>query len=177
MGEERRIWKGWLCGRVEARALIFHFRVVIFGEHTHRHTHTHTHTHTHAHSCFPYGHLAQLEFFAHLFYWLPPDENRSDCYSWPAVQVCAQANASFDEPITTGAMLSLFQCDGYAFGPCSENPGCYGGTTRLMRPGALLAVPPVDAPALNATLATEPARRILAALSTYGAYVVDDTYW
>lgn len=46
-----------------------------------------------------------------------------------------------------------------------------------MRPGALLAVPPADAPALNASLTTEPARRLLSALSTFGAYVVDDTAW
>ena len=96
----------------------------------------------------------QLEFYAHLFYFRPPTGNRSDCYSWPAVQ-----------------------CDGYAFAPCSQDPGCYGGTTHGMRPGALLAIPQAAAQSLNATLSTEPARRILGALSTFGAYVVDDTYW
>jgi len=102
----------------------------------------------------PIAHALQIEFFAHLFYYLPPDGNRSDCYSWPANT-----------------------CDGYAFKPCSEDPGCYGGVVHAMRPGALLAVPPADAPYVQTQLITAPGARLLAALSTYGAYVVDDTYW
>lgn len=46
-----------------------------------------------------------------------------------------------------------------------------------MRPGALLAIGSADAVALNASLATEPARALLGALATYGGYLVDDTYW
>jgi hypothetical protein len=38
-------------------------------------------------------------------------------------------------------------------------------------------VPPTDVERVNATLQTEPARRLLAALSTYGGYLVDDTAW
>ena len=102
----------------------------------------------------PIRHTLQLEFYAHLFYYLPPDGNRSACYSWPATQ-----------------------CDGYAFSPCDKNPGCYGGANPLMRPGALLGVPSSNVQALNASLATTPARRLLGALATFGAYIVDDTYW
>ena len=100
----------------------------------------------------PISHALQVEFFAHLFYWAPPDGNRSDCFSWPANT-----------------------CDGYALEPCSANPGCYGGRTRLMRLGALLAVPPPAAAALR--LRTAPAQRLLGAFTRYGAYVVDDTFW
>ena len=100
----------------------------------------------------PISHALQIEFFAHLFYYLPPDGNRSECYSWPGTQ-----------------------CDGYAFSSCQKDPGCYGGSTRLMRPGALLAVPPLAA--TNLKLTTTPAKRLLAAFTVYGAYVVDDTYW
>lgn len=102
----------------------------------------------------PIAHSLQLEFYAHLFYYLPPNGNHSECFSWPANT-----------------------CDGYAFAPCAQNPGCYGGVVPAMRPGALLAVPAAGVPALNASLATAPAKRLLAALATYGAYVVDDTYW
>lgn len=102
----------------------------------------------------PIHHVLQLEFFAHLFYYLPPDGNKSECFSWPAVQ-----------------------CDGYCFAPCTENAGCYGGTLPAMRPGALLAVPSDAAPAVAAALTTQPAHRLLAALVTYGALAVDDTYW
>lgn len=66
---------------------------------------------------------------------------------------------------------------GYCFSPCAKNPGCYGGTVEAMRPGALLAVPSSAAAAVAATLVTAPAHRLLAALTTYGALTVDDTYW
>jgi len=102
----------------------------------------------------PVRHALQLEFFAHFFYYRPADGNRSECYSWPATQ-----------------------CDGYCFAPCAQDPGCYGGTVPWMRPGALLAVPAAVAPALNASLRTEPARLLLDALQSFGAYVIDDTYW
>lgn len=102
----------------------------------------------------PISHVIQLEFYAHLFYYLPPTGNVSQCYRWPAVQ-----------------------CDGYCFSPCSSNPGCYGGNNPLMVPGALLAIPPGDVAAVNASLMTVPAKRLLQALSTFGGLVVDDTYW
>ena len=102
----------------------------------------------------PIRHALQLEFYAHLFYYLPPDGSRAECFSWPATQ-----------------------CDGYCFSPCDKNPGCYGGTNPLLRPGALLGVPREDVPAVNASLATPPARRLLEALSTFGGYIVDDTFW
>ena len=102
----------------------------------------------------PITHALQLEFYAHLFYYLPRDGASSECYSWPATQ-----------------------CDGYCFSPCAKNPGCYGGTVEAMRPGALLAVPSSAAAAVAATLVTAPAHRLLAALTTYGALTVDDTYW
>ncbi len=38
-------------------------------------------------------------------------------------------------------------------------------------------MPPAAVASLNASLATEPARRLLAALAHYGGYIVDDTYW
>jgi len=46
-----------------------------------------------------------------------------------------------------------------------------------MKPGALLAIPLADAPSVNASLTTLPARRLLYTLSHFGAYIVDDTYW
>jgi len=102
----------------------------------------------------PIRHALKLELFANMFYFRPPDGNRSDCYTWPAIA-----------------------CDGYAFSCATQPLGCYNGTNPLVRPGALLAVPPAQAPALSAKLATAPARALLAALSTYGGYLVDDTYW
>ena len=102
----------------------------------------------------PIAHALKIEFFAHLFYYRPLDGNRSQCYRWPA-------NA----------------CDGYMDACASQPQGCYNGTDPLFTPGALLAVPAAAAAVLNATLATEPARRLLHALSQYGGYIVDDTYW
>ena len=102
----------------------------------------------------PIPHAIQLEFYAHLFYYLPPSGNHSQCYTWPATQ-----------------------CDGYCFSNCTENPGCYGGSNPHLLPGALLAVPASEVAAVNASLSTAPARRLLQVLATFGGYVVDDTYW
>jgi len=102
----------------------------------------------------PVRHVLQLEFFAHFFFYRPEDGNQSACYTWPATQ-----------------------CDSYAFACATDPAHCYGGALPYMAPGALLAVPPADAPALRAALRTEPARLLLDALSTYGAYVIDDSHW
>lgn len=102
----------------------------------------------------PIAHALKLEFYAHQYYYRPPSGNRSQCFHWPAVA-----------------------CDGYCF-DCAGSPDeCYGGANPLLTPGALLAVPPDAAPALNASLRTAPARRALAALATFGGYLVDDTAW
>lgn len=102
----------------------------------------------------PIAHALKLQFYAHLFYYRPLDGNRSNCFHWPANT-----------------------CDGY-MDDCSSQPTeCYGGTDPLLTPGALLAVPAAAAAALNASLSTVPARRLLHALANYGGYVVDDTAW
>jgi len=62
------------------------------------------------------------------------------------------------------------RCDGYW-------KDKYGGTNPHVRPGSLLAVPPADEAAVNATLTTEPGRALLRALVDYGAYIVSDTAW
>ena len=98
----------------------------------------------------PIPHALQLEFFAHLFYFLPPSANASQCFTWPATQ-----------------------CDGYCFSP--TDPGRYGGTNPLLTPGALLAIPAANVAAVNATLETAPAEKLLVALSTFGGYIVDDS--
>ena len=98
----------------------------------------------------PIPHALQLEFFAHLFYFLPPVANASQCFTWPATQ-----------------------CDGYCFS--RTDPGRYGGTNPLLTPGALLAIPAANVGAVNATLETVPAQKLLVALAHYGGYVVDDS--
>lgn len=101
----------------------------------------------------PIAHALKLELFAHWWYYRPLNGSREDCFSWPAIA-----------------------CDGY-FNSCATDKGCYNGTEPNVRPGALLAIGATDAAALNASLATEPARAILRALATFGGYLVDDTYW
>ena len=61
--------------------------------------------------------------------------------------------------------------DGYAFN--KSNRLHYGGSNPNLAPGALLAVPSSIAPSVKLT--TEPGRRILAALTGFGGYIVDDT--
>lgn len=97
----------------------------------------------------PIAHALKLELWAHGFYFYDwSTGNYSSCYTWPAIG-----------------------CDGY-----HAQPGIgYNGTNALVKPGALLAVPPAAAPGVAAGLRTEPGRRILAALTDYGGYLVDDT--
>jgi hypothetical protein len=95
----------------------------------------------------PMRHALKLELYAKQYYY-----NHTPCFHWPALN-----------------------CDGYYNDPSS--PLAYGGTDPLLTPGALLAVPPAAVPALNASLQTEPARRILFSLANYGGYIVDDTAW
>ena len=71
--------------------------------------------------------------------------SREKCYRWPADT-----------------------CDGSA-------PTRYTGTDPNVQPGSLLAVPPNVAAALHPTLVSEPAKRILHALTNYGGYLVDNT--
>jgi hypothetical protein len=101
----------------------------------------------------PISHALCLEFFAFDYYWKPQNASHTDCFKWPAVQ-CDHHERSCD-PLVPGT-----------------NPlSCYNGSNPLFRPGALLALPPQALPALNASLATAPARRLLEALAHYGAYV------
>ena len=102
----------------------------------------------------PMAHALKFEFFANLYYFRPPDGNRSRCFHWPATA-----------------------CDGYMSDCASQPRLCYNGTDALLTPGALLAVPAAAASALNASLRTAPARALLHALKNYGAYLVDDTAW
>lgn len=98
----------------------------------------------------PIRHALKVELWAHAFYFYNyTSRNYSSCFSWPAVG-----------------------CDSYW--SQRDGPG-YNGTNPFLKPGALLAVAPADAPAVAAVLATEPGRRILQALVDYGAYIVDDT--
>lgn len=92
-------------------------------------------------------HALKLELWAHKYYWWDW-ANASTCHTWPAMG-----------------------CDSYF----ADRSIGYNGTNPALKPGALLAVPPARAPAVAAALATVPARKILAALVDYGAYVVDDT--
>ena len=97
----------------------------------------------------PIAHALKLELWAHAYYYFNYSSGvYATCYTWPAVG-----------------------CDSYWNAP---NIG-YNGTNVFIKPGALLAVAPDDAPAVAANLTTEPARRILQALVDYGGYLVDDT--
>jgi hypothetical protein len=100
-------------------------------------------------------HALKLELFAHQYYYgTLYGANRSTCYRWPALT-----------------------CDGY-FADCGPGSGynCYNGSSPFLTPGALLAVPLQDMAAVNASLATEPARMLLWTLTYYGGYLVDDTF-
>jgi hypothetical protein len=99
----------------------------------------------------PIAHALKLEFWAHAYYFYNwTSRVYASCYSWPAVG-----------------------CDSYF-----DNSGSgaqYNGTNPLLKPGALLAVPPPALPALLASLTTVPARQVAQALTDYGGYIVDDT--
>ena len=93
-------------------------------------------------------HALKLEVFGHDYYWSGL-YGPPACFAWPALA-----------------------CDGYG-----NHTGWngYAGLVPEVRPGALLAVPAALAGPLAARLETAPARTILAALATYGGYLVDDT--
>lgn len=101
----------------------------------------------------PIQHALKLELNAVTYYWPGRDPKGSPCFTWPALN-----------------------CDGYAHDNCTTDPHCYNGSNPLLRPGALLAVPPSVASQLAGQLRTAPGRVILAALTDYGGYLVDDTY-
>jgi hypothetical protein len=91
-------------------------------------------------------------------------------------------------PIRHALALELYGFDYYYRPPTGNRSQCYrwpavqcdGGmgynnTNPLLTPGALLAVPPSSYLRLNSTLQTVPARRLLEALTAYGAYIVADS--
>lgn len=94
-------------------------------------------------------HVLKLQLWAKQYYYGSAfGANKSTCFRWPALN-----------------------CDGY-----SEDPTLYNGSNPLLTPGALLAVPAGDFAALNASLATEPARALAWTLANYGGLLCDDTY-
>ena len=94
-------------------------------------------------------HVLKIQLWAAQYYYGSAyGANKSTCYHWPALD-----------------------CDGY-----SEDPLLYGGANPLLTPGALLAVPPESLPALNASLATQPARALAWTFANYGGLLCDDTY-
>ena len=98
----------------------------------------------------PITHALKLELWAHSYYFYNYTSAFYDsCYTWPA----------------TG-------CDSY-YNSASGNG--YNGSNPHLVPGALLAVPPGDAPAVAAQLTTLPGKQMLRALVDYGGYIVDDT--
>lgn len=103
----------------------------------------------------PPRHSLKLELFAHNYYYGGPSgATRDTCYRWPALV-----------------------CDGYALDCSGGNAAyCYNGSNPLLTPGALLAIPPADFAAVNASLATPPGRMLAWTLTNYGGYLVDDTF-
>ena len=98
----------------------------------------------------PITHALKLEFYAHEYYYFNYSSNDyTSCYTWPAVG-----------------------CDSYWNQPAA---GYNGTTNSYIKPGALLAVPPNEAGAVNDSLLTIPGKKILDALTNYGGYIVDDT--
>jgi hypothetical protein len=84
--------------------------------------------------------------------------------------------------------VNLYALDNYYYDatthgyrwPASQADGCasscYGGTTRALRMGSLLAIPGgVNLDGLG--LETEPAKILARAFQDYGAYAVDNTAW
>lgn len=98
----------------------------------------------------PIRHALKLELWAHRYYFFNwTSRAYSSCFTWPAVG-----------------------CDSYWDNTAGAG---YNGTNPLLKPGALLAVPPAKVSALMAALTTQPARQIALALSQFGGYIVDDT--
>jgi hypothetical protein len=97
----------------------------------------------------PIQHALSFELFAHKWYYCDNSTNRSTCFRWPAMTA-----------------------DGYAVDPKSDL--VYNGTNPQLKAGALLAVPASLVPTVQASLSTVVGARILHAVSTFGAYLVDD---
>jgi hypothetical protein len=53
----------------------------------------------------------------------------------------------------------------------------YDGTNPALKPGALLAVPPLLTATLKPALKTAVAARLLTALTDYGGYISEDATW
>ena len=96
----------------------------------------------------PIPHALKLMLWAKRYYW--PGNATIPCWRWPATNCDGAWNASRD--------------------PANSN--FYNGSSTKLKPGALLAVPPLLAPR---GLRTEVAKRILAALVDYGGYLDDNT--
>lgn len=62
-----------------------------------------------------------------------------------------------------------------SYAHADASPLRYNGSNPQLTPGTLLAVRPTRAAALQATMRTVPGARILATLTDYGGYLVDDT--
>eukprot|EP00052_Salpingoeca_macrocollata_P014682 m.115816 g.115816 ORF g.115816 m.115816 type:complete len:363 (-) comp19410_c0_seq1:170-1258(-) len=95
----------------------------------------------------PIAHALKLELYAKHYYYGGLEK---PCYHWPAVT-----------------------CDDYAHDDSS--PLRYNGSNAALTPGGLLAIPSAAVPAVTQQLQTVPGRKLLAALHTYGGYLVDDT--
>jgi len=99
----------------------------------------------------PIAHALKLELWAHAYYFFDwATGEYSSCFTWPAIG-----------------------CDSYW-----DNTGSgaqYNGTNPLLKPGALLAIPPALLPIVRANMSTVPGRRLADALTDWGGYVVDDT--
>jgi hypothetical protein len=103
-------------------------------------------------------HALSFELFAHKWYFCSesqrangtgPSSNRSSCFRWPALTADSYA-------VTKGHEL------------------VYGGTNPYLQPGSLLAVPAHAAASIATKLKTVVGKRILKALTRFGAYLVDD---
>ena len=103
-------------------------------------------------------HALSFELFAHKWYFCSesqrangtgPSSNRSSCFRWPALTADSYA-------VTKGHEL------------------VYDGTNPYLQPGSLLAVPAHAAASIATKLKTVVGKRILKALTRFGAYLIDD---
>lgn len=97
----------------------------------------------------PISHALGIELFAHHYYFCRDKTNRSSCYRWPAITA-----------------------DSYAVQ--RDSPLVYGGTVPSIQPGSLLTVPQAAVASLRKAMTTVVGARVLQAISTFGAYLVDD---
>ena len=95
------------------------------------------------------AHALKLEAWASAYYFFNfSSGDYSTCFTWPAVG-----------------------CDSYY-----NRPGIgYNGTNEFLKPGALHAVPAASAAAVRAGLSTPVGLALLAALTGFSGYIVDDT--